>query len=68
MAEREELAEYERHFRRSGLPLFIEDYSASEDVFTRALPLLGLVFVAEMLGAIELDWPLLLNKIGRAHV
>ena len=51
-----DLAAYERRFRRAGLPLFIEDYSASEDMFTRATPLLALVFVGEMLGAIDLDW------------
>lgn len=61
MVERDELAEYERQFRRSGLPLLIEDYSASEDIFTRAAPFLALVFVGEMLGATELDWPILLN-------
>ena len=32
----DELAAYERRFRRAGLPLFIEDYSAREDIFTRA--------------------------------
>jgi hypothetical protein len=58
VAERET---YERGFRRAGLPLFIEDYSASEDIFTRAAPLLALVFVGEMLGAIDLDWSLLAN-------
>jgi hypothetical protein len=57
----EELADYERRFRRAGLPLFIENYSASEDVFTRAVPVLALVFLAEMLGAIKLDWPPLAN-------
>lgn len=57
----EELAQYERTFRRRGLPLFIEDYSAASDVFNRAAPLLVLVFVAEMIGAIELSWPFLLN-------
>jgi hypothetical protein len=56
-----ELADYERGFRRAGLPLFIEDRSAREDVWTRAAPLLTLVFVTEMLGAIDLDWPLLAN-------
>lgn len=61
MEQRDELAEYERQFRRSGLPLFIEDYSASEGIFTRAAPFLALVFVGEMLGATELDWPILLN-------
>jgi hypothetical protein len=51
------LKEYERDFRRAGLPLFSEDFSAGTDVFNRAVPLLSLVFVGEMLGAIELDWP-----------
>jgi hypothetical protein len=57
----EELAAYERRFRRAGLPLFIEDYTASEDVFNRAAPLLALVFIIEMLGAIDLDWSLWAN-------
>jgi hypothetical protein len=57
----DELAAYERRFRQAGLPLFIEDYRATEDVFTRAAPLLALVFIGEMLGAIDLDWPLLAN-------
>lgn len=52
---------YERRFRRAGLPLFIEDYSAAGDVFTRAVPLLTLVFIGEMLGAIDLDWSLWAN-------
>ena len=50
------IQELERYFRRSGLPLLSEDYSATEDVFTRAIPLLALVFVLEILGAINLDW------------
>src|SRR5829696_193516 len=57
--------QYERDFRRAGLPFFIEDYSASRDVFTRAAPLLTLIFLGEMLGAIDLDWPVLAN-IGAA--
>lgn len=64
MADSDRLAAYERTFRRSGLPLFIEDYSASEDVFNRAFPFLALVFIAEMVGAIELDWPLALNILA----
>ena len=44
------IAELERGFRRAGLPLFIEDYSATTDVFNRVVPLLGLVFLGEMLG------------------
>ena len=55
------LDDYERRFRRAGLPLFIEDFSAASDVFNRAVPLLALVFGAEMLGAIQLDWPLAAN-------
>ena len=37
----QQLAAYERRFRRAGLPLLIEDYSPYEDVFTRAVPLLA---------------------------
>lgn len=59
-----DLGAYERRFRRSGLPLFIEDYTASEDIFTRAAPWLALVFLGEMLGATELEWPLLLNVVA----
>ena len=38
----------------AGLPLLAEDYSATEDVFNRAIPLLAVVFVLEILGAINL--------------
>jgi hypothetical protein len=57
----ERLGDYERRFRRAGLPLLIEDYSASTDVFNRAAPLLVLVFLGEMFGAISLDWSLVAN-------
>ena len=53
--------ECRERFRDSGLPLFDEDFSASSNVFNRAAPLLVLVFVGEMLGAIDLDWSLLAN-------
>jgi hypothetical protein len=53
----DQLAAYERGFRKAGLPLFIEGYTAARDVFNRAIPLLALVFVVELLGAIDLDWP-----------
>jgi hypothetical protein len=43
----DEVNDYERRFRRAGLPLFVEGFSA---------PLLGLVFIAELLGAGRLDW------------
>lgn len=48
--------EYEQRFRRAGLPLFIEGYAPATDIFNRAVPLLGLVFFCEMLGAIDLEW------------
>ncbi|MEJ7891747.1 MAG: hypothetical protein WKF94_03820 [Solirubrobacteraceae bacterium] len=57
--------DYERRFRRAGLPLFIEDYTAAGDVFNRAAPLLTLVFIGEMLGAIDLDWSWVAN-VGAA--
>ena len=52
----QQLAGYERRFRRAGLPLFVEGFSASTDVFNRAAPVLGFVFCAELLGAGPLDW------------
>jgi hypothetical protein len=52
----DEISAYERQFRRAGLPLFVEGFSASTDVFNRALPLLGLIFLGELLGAGQLDW------------
>jgi hypothetical protein len=61
MAVVDELTAYERSFRRAGLPLFIEGYSAREDVFTRAVPLLSLVFGGEALGAIDLNWSVWAN-------
>ena len=54
-----------KRFQDSGLPLFDEDFSASTNVFNRAAPLLVLVFVGEMLGAIQLDWSLVAN-VGAA--
>ncbi|HEV2787282.1 MAG TPA: hypothetical protein VGV67_12870 [Solirubrobacteraceae bacterium] len=53
----DELAAYERRLRRAGLPLLIEDYSAWEDIFTRAVPLLSLVVTGQLLGAVDKDWP-----------
>jgi hypothetical protein len=59
-----ELERYEQRFRRAGLPLFIEDFSPTHDIFTRATPLLVLVFLAEMLGATSLDWPAWVNLLA----
>lgn len=56
-----QLDEYRRRFHRAGLPLFDEDFSASTDVFNRAAPLLALVFLGEMAGAIQLEWSLIAN-------
>ncbi len=56
MSQGDQIAAYERQFRRAGLPLFVEGFSASTDVFNRAAPVLGLVFIAELLGAGQLDW------------
>ncbi len=50
-----------RRFRESGLPLLDEDFSASTNVFNRAAPLLAVVFLGEMLGAVQLEWSLLAN-------
>jgi len=55
------LGTFERRFRRAGLPLFIEDYSATEDIFNRSVPLLGLVFLGEVSLSLEKDWSLIAN-------
>ena len=55
------IGQLERDFRSAGLPLLSEDYSATEDVFTRAVPLLTLVLLGEVLGAIDLNWSLPAN-------
>lgn len=56
-----EHSDYERRFRRDGLPTFIRGYSAAEDVFNRALPVLGVVFILQIQGAMNLEWSLLAN-------
>ena len=53
--------DYEQRFRRAGLPLFIAGYSAREDVWTRALPVLAPVLLVQVLGAVDLQWSLLAN-------
>jgi hypothetical protein len=57
----EELDDYERRFRRAGLPLLIDGWSAREDALPRAFPLLAIVFVGELLGALNLSWSPLAN-------
>jgi hypothetical protein len=60
------LAAYERRFRRAGLPLLSEDFSARSDVFNRAFPLLALVLLAELLAALDVDWSPLANAAALA--
>jgi hypothetical protein len=60
----ETVGDYEARFRRAGLPLFIEDRTAREDVWTRVLPVLVLVFAVEALGAIDLQWPWWQNALA----
>ena len=47
----------ESWFLQRGTPHFIAEYRATEDVFTRTLPVLTLVLVAELLSAAQLSWP-----------
>jgi len=56
----------EQWFLARGTPHFIEGYRASEDVFTRALPLFSLVFVLEVVGAANLEWPWWQNLLALA--
>ena len=58
------VSSYERKFRRAGVPLFIVDFSATRDVFTRFTPLFAFVFVGEMLLAAKADWPLIGNILA----
>jgi hypothetical protein len=60
----EERRRTEQWFISRGLPHFIEDYSASKDIFTRALPLLTLVFLVEMFTALSFDWPWWANLLA----
>ena len=57
------VAEVERWFLARGLPHFINDYSASRDVLTRALPVLTLILLFELFGALKLSWPLWANLV-----
>lgn len=47
----------ERWFLRRGIPHFIHHYSATRNVFTRAIPTLSLIFVVELLLALNVEWP-----------
>jgi hypothetical protein len=57
------LDDYERRFRRAGLPMLVEDWSAREDVWTRASPVLALVLMVEVLLAANHNWPVWANAL-----
>jgi len=52
----EQIAATERWFVSRGVPHFIAEYNAAEDVLTRALPGLTLAFLISSVSAIDLDW------------
>jgi len=55
MGDGRRISELERSFRRAGLPTFIRGYSARQ-AFAKALPLLTVVFVLEILNALNFDF------------
>ena len=70
-ADEQRIDELERRFRRDGLPNLIVDLSATEDIFTRAIPFLALVFVVEIVNALDIEasWTTnLLFALGGAAV
>lgn len=46
---------YERQLRRAGLPSFLAERTAARDIWTRAVGLLALVVLVEVLGSVDLD-------------
>jgi hypothetical protein len=48
------LYETETWFVRRGLPYFIQDYKATDDVFTKALPLLIAYFIGNLMVVLSL--------------
>jgi len=60
------IRELERDFRRAGLPNLAEGYHATEDVFTRALPALVIVFFLNMSAALRLEFTLAQNLVAFA--
>jgi hypothetical protein len=55
------LAAVERWLRSRGIPHFIDDYSASRDVFTRASAPLTAIVILELVTALDATWPWWLN-------
>ncbi len=60
------LAAVERWFRSRGIPHFIDQYSASRDVFTRVLAPLTAILMLELVTALDASWPWWLN-VGRGR-
>lgn len=56
----------EAWFVGRGIPHLIDRYRATEDVFTRVLPALTLIFLLEVLGAGNLEWAWYLNVAALA--
>ncbi len=62
----EPMRDTERWFVRRGIPHFIEDYSASQDIFTRASLLLTFIFLIEVFAALNFEawWANTLAVLG----
>ena len=58
------IRETEQWFVRRGLPHFIDDYSATRDVLTRAVPILTLIFLIEVANAPKRSFPIWLNAVA----
>lgn len=56
----------EHWLTRRGIPHFIDHYSASRDVLTRAIPFLTAVFLIQVFGAAETAWPWWANTLAVA--
>jgi hypothetical protein len=60
------ISETERWFLKRGLPHFIDNYSPTRDVLTRAAPLLTLIFLIEVANAPSREFPLWLSALAVA--
>lgn len=64
MADPGVLGETERWFVKRGIPHFIDDYRASHDIWTRALPALTLLFLVEAVNAPKESFPIWLDAVA----
>jgi hypothetical protein len=60
------VAATERWFLKRGLPHFIDGYSASRDIWTRAVPVLTALFLLELLLAFKAGWSWWLDALALA--